>query len=136
MAEKYDAVNDWFDLYTRETKRGVTRDWATQFNDDWMSKECQTDDFDAYSLGIQVPDDQSRAVVRERAELAGNKKDSATSSTSTSTGTVPRWSAMMPAMPTPSDWPRKKHEAKADTAAPRRSGAIWVALICSVLCSM
>ncbi len=37
---------------------------------------------------------------------------------------------------TPDDWPKKKHEANAATAAPRRSGAICVALICSVLCIM
>ena len=41
-----------------------------------------------------------------------------------------------PASAKPADWPMKKQNANADTAAPRRSGAIWVALVCRVLCNM
>ncbi len=37
---------------------------------------------------------------------------------------------------TPVDCPRKNDDANSATAVPRVSGAICVALICSVLCSM
>ena len=47
---------------------------------------------------------------------------------------VPAEVSSEPDKATPEDWPKKKQEAKAATAAPRRSGAICVALICSVLC--
>ncbi len=45
-------------------------------------------------------------------------------------------SASLPASATPTDCPRKKIDAKSATAVPRRVGAICVALVCSVLCSM
>ena len=37
---------------------------------------------------------------------------------------------------TPSDCPKKKAEAKSETAVPLTWGTICVALVCSVLCSM
>src|SRR5690606_38485515 len=45
-----------------------------------------------------------------------------------------RLSATHAAPDTPSDWPMNRKQANSDMAAPRAAGAIWVALVCSVLC--
>jgi hypothetical protein len=49
---------------------------------------------------------------------------------------VPAVAVTAPAMARPADWPVKKQNANAATAAPRCSGAICVALVCRVLCIM
>ena len=49
---------------------------------------------------------------------------------------VPAPSTTSPPSQAPRPWPMKKQLAKVETARPRASGAIWVALVCRVLCSM
>lgn len=68
-----------FDLATREKQKGRIRDIGSQYNDDWLSQECQTDDSERYSLGVQAPDDLSSKVLTRAAATS--------TGVSTSTGT-------------------------------------------------
>ncbi len=54
----------------------------------------------------------------------------------TKTGGKPIRSIVRPASQTPAAWPTNSALAKVETASPRASGAIWVAWVCSVACSM
>lgn len=70
-----------YELATREKQKGRTRDMGSQYNEDWLSQEVQTEEIDTYTLGAQVPDDLSAKVLVAR--------ESSATSTSTSTGTGP-----------------------------------------------
>lgn len=64
-------------LVSREKQSGRLRDMPTQYNDDWLDEEIQTDGQDQYTLGVQAPDDLASKVILTRSST----------STSTSTGT-------------------------------------------------
>src|SRR5690606_19864980 len=88
-------------------------------------RECNPE-FEATARQLRLGS-TAKVAKERRCRLKFHAQNATPSPPAASTHGVPAASTRRPASPTPTDCPRKNEPANAATAAPRRSGAIWVA---------